>query len=395
MRSNSRNVSRRAVLSASAALTTLAVTATGSKAANGAGRGSGPAATRLQRDTDAIHALGVTGVQARVTAPYGRDRVAVSGVADRATGRPVPPDGRFRIASTRKTTVAVVALQLVGERRLSLDHTVERWLPGVVRGNGYDGRRITMRHLLQNTSGIHDDLPGYTTPEEYRQQRYDVYTREQLVARALTHPLDFRPGTGWAYSNTGFILAGMIIERVTGRPLHQEIIDRITRPLGLCHTTWPGTTPTLPRPHARAYELFPSGDLVDVTEQVPGDPDSVISSSADLNRFFRALLGGRLLPPAQLAEMTRTVPVSADIERVWPGGRYGLGLVRRPLPCGGVYWGHDGGDGGFITVTGATEDGRRSAVVSMSTALGDSPDHHLQQQRAADALVQNALCGRV
>jgi D-alanyl-D-alanine carboxypeptidase len=352
------------------------------------------AATRLQRDTDAIHALGVTGVQARVTTADGRHLVATSGVADRTTRRPMPSDGRFRIASTRKAFEATVALQLVGEHRLSLDDTVERWLPGVVRGNGYDGRQITVRQLLQNTSGLHDDLPGYTTPEEYRQQRYDVYTREQLLARAMKHPLDFPPGTGWGYSNTGFILAGMLIERVTGRSLQQEITDRIVRPLGLHDTTFPGTSPTLPRPHAQAYQLFGTGDLADVTEQVSWDPDSMVSSTQDLDRFFRTLLRGGLLPPAQLAEMKQTVPISADVEQLWPGGRYGLGLARRPLPCGGVYWGHDGGDAGFITGTGVSANGRRSAMVSMSSALGDSLDHELQQQRAADRLIQDTLCGR-
>jgi D-alanyl-D-alanine carboxypeptidase len=353
-----------------------------------------PPTNRLQRDADAIHALGVTGVQARVTAPDGRHLVVTSGIADRDTGRPVPPDGRFRIASTRKAFVATVALQLVAEHRLSLDDTVERWLPGVVRGNGYDGREITVRELLQNTSGLHDDLPGYTTPAEYLEQRYDVYTREQLVARALTHPLDFPPGTGWSYSNTGFTLAGMLIERVTGRSLQQEITSRIVRPLGLHHTTWPRNSPSLPRPHAQAYQLFGPGDLVDVTEQVSGDPDSMVSTTADLDQFFRTLLSGGLLPPAQLAEMKQTVPVSADVEQIWPNGRYGLGLARRPLPCGGVYWGHDGGDAGYITGTGVTDDGRRSVMVSMSAALGDSLDHELQQQRAADKLIQDALCGR-
>lgn len=360
----------------------------------GAVNGSETAGTRLQRDTDAIRALGVTGVQARVTGSDGRHRVATSGVADRETGRPVPPDGRFRIASTRKAVSATVVLQLVTEGRLSLDDTVERWLPGVVHGNGNDGRRITVRHLLQNSGGLRDDLPGYTTPGEYLQQRYAVHPREELVARAMNHPPHFPPGTGWAYSNTGFILTDMIIERVTGRTVRAEITDRIVRPLGLHHTTWPGTSPLLPRPYASAYQLFETGELVDVTEQVSVDPDSIVSTTQDLDRFFRALLDGRLLRPAQLAEMKRTVAVSADVEQFWPGGRYGLGLVRRTLPCGGFYWGHDGGDAGYITATGVTGNGRRSAVVSMSTALGDSPDHVIQQQRAADALIHNALCGR-
>jgi D-alanyl-D-alanine carboxypeptidase len=102
----------------------------------------------LQRHADAIHALGIVGVQARLVTGGGQHTVATSGVADVRTGRPVPPDGRFRVASTAKALSATVALQLVGEGRLRLDDTVERWLPGVVRGNGNDGRRITVRHLL-------------------------------------------------------------------------------------------------------------------------------------------------------------------------------------------------------------------------------------------------------
>ncbi|MFI5938617.1 serine hydrolase domain-containing protein [Actinoplanes sp. NPDC051494] len=338
------------------------------------------APSRLQRDADAVHALGVTGVQARVTSADGRSTVVTSGVGDRVTGRPVPADGRFRIASTRKAFVATVVLQLVAEHRLSLEDTVGELLPA---------RRVTVRQLLQNTSGLVDDLPGYTTPDEYYEQRYDVHTRAELVARALNQPA----GTGWAYSNTGFVVAGMVVERVTGRSLRAEITDRIVRPLGLRDTGWPGTSPSLPRPHARAYQMFGSGELVEVTEQVSWDPDSMVSSTRDLDHFFRTLLGGGLLPPAQLAVMKDTVRVSADVELIWPGGRYGLGLVRRPLPCGGVYWGHDGGDAGYITVTGVTGDGRRSAVVSMSAALGDTPEHQLQQQSTGDALVRNALCG--
>ncbi len=127
----------------------------------------------------------MVGVQAEVAGDVqGGSLVVTSGVADRITRAPVPAAGYFRIASTRKTFDAVVILQLVAERRLTLDDTVERWLPGVVRGNGNDGRRITLRHLLQNTSGIHDDLPGYTTAAEYLEQRNDVHTRDALIARA-------------------------------------------------------------------------------------------------------------------------------------------------------------------------------------------------------------------
>ncbi|MEU4431898.1 serine hydrolase domain-containing protein [Nocardia rhamnosiphila] len=348
---------------------------------------------QLLRDTEAIHALGVSGVQARTIGPDGRQAVATSGTADLTTGRPVSPDGYFRMASTSKALVATVVLQLAAEATLSLNDTVDHWLPGVVQGNGNDGNRITIRHLLQHTSGVRDDLPGYTTPDEYYQQRYDVHSPERLVARAMAHAPDFPPGEGWEYSNTGYILLDMIVQQATGRPAHQEIEDRIVVPLGLDRTLWMGASPTLSSPHSRAYQYFGPGSVVDVTDQIPVDPNlSWVTTTQDENEFFRALLGGRLLPPRQLAEMKQTVPVSAEVQQMWPGGRYGLGLVQRPLDCGGTYWSHEGGDGGYITLNGVTDDGRRSAVVAMSEARGDTPEHILDQENAASDLIDHALC---
>ncbi|WP_433789477.1 serine hydrolase domain-containing protein [Actinoplanes sp. CA-252034] len=328
----------------------------------------------LQRHADAIHALGIVGAQARFVSADGRAHVATSGAGDLRTGRPVPADGRFRIASAGKTFTAVVVLQLAGEGRLRLDDPVERWLPGVVRGSGNDGRRITVRHLLQHTGGIHDDIPDE-----------GAFTPEQLVARAMAHRPDAAPGTAWGYSNTGYILLDLIIERVTGRHWYDEVERRIVRPLGLTGTSWPGGSPVMPEPYARAYRLG-----ADVTAQSPADTGSaIVSTTRDLNVFLRALFGGRLLRPAQLAEMTRTVPVDSP---VMPGARYGLGIFQRPLPCGGTYWSHPGGWGGYITDDGVTADGRRSVVLSVNSVLGDTPEDHMRQQRAADTLIEGALC---
>lgn len=352
---------------------------------------------QLRRDTKAIHALGVSGVQARLITPDGRQSVATSGTADLNTGRPVSSSGYFRMASTSKTLVATVVLQLEAEGRLSLHDTVDHWLPGVVRGNGNDGSQITIRHLLQHTSGIRDALPGYTTPKEYYQQRHNIYEPEQLVDLAMAHePEEFLPGKGWAYSNTGYVLLDMIIQKATGHPAHQEIKNRILRPLGLDQTRWMGTSPTLPRPHAQAYQLFGPGSRVNVTDQIPVDYANLswVTTTRDENRFFRALLDGRLLPARQLAKMKQTVPVNAKVQQLWPKGRYGLGLVERPLGCGGTYWSHEGGDGGYITLNGVTDDGRRSAAVSMSEARGDTKEHILEQENAASALIEHALCAR-
>ncbi|WP_245005799.1 serine hydrolase domain-containing protein [Streptomyces griseomycini] len=350
---------------------------------------------QLRQDAATIHALGVSGVQARVIGPDGRQSVATSGTADLTTGRPVSSRGYFRMASTSKTLVATVVLQLEAESKLSLDDAVDHWLPGVVQGNGNDGTRITIRQLLQHTSGIRDNLPGYTTPEEYYQQRHNVYEPKQLVDLAMAHePEDFLPGEGWAYSNTGYVLLDMIIQKATGQLAHQEIENRILRPLGLNQTRWMGTSPTLPQPHAQAYQLFGSGSRVNVTDQIPVDYENLswVTTTRDENRFLRALLDGRLLPVRQLAKMKQTVPVSTAVQELWPDGRYGLGLVERPLNCGGTYWSHEGGDGGYITLNGVTDDGRRSAVVSMSEARGDTKDHILEQENAASALIDHALC---
>ncbi|MEU3105564.1 serine hydrolase domain-containing protein [Streptomyces griseoflavus] len=350
---------------------------------------------QLRQDAATIHALGVSGVQARVIGPDGRQLVATSGTADLTTGRPVSSSGYFRMASTSKTLVATVVLQLEAESKLSLDDTVDHWLPGVVQGNGNDGTRITIRQLLQHTGGIRDNLPGYTTPEEYYQQRHNVYEPKQLVDLAMAHePEDFLPGEGWAYSNTGYVLLDMIIQKATGQPAHQEIENRILRPLGLNQTRWMGTSSTLPRPHAQAYQLFGPGSRVNVTDQIPVDYENLswVTTTRDENRFLRALLDGRLLPARQLAKMKQTVPVSAAVQELWPDGRYGLGLVERPLNCGGTYWSHEGGDGGYITLNGVTDDGRRSAVVSMSEARGDTKDHIMEQENAASALIDHALC---
>ncbi|MFJ9777081.1 serine hydrolase domain-containing protein [Kitasatospora sp. NPDC101157] len=359
---------------------------------------AGPAddRSRLRHDADAITALGVTGVQARLVTPDGRTVTATSGVADLTTRRPVPADGHFRIASVTKAFVATVVLQLVGEGRLSLEDPVERWLPGVVSGNGNDGRAITVRQLLQHTSGIHDDYPDHTSAEDFRQHRYDTSTPEQTVARAMSHRPDFEPDKEWRYSNTGYVLLGMIIERVTGHPWHAEVRDRIVRPVGLDHTSWPGTSPTLPRPHARTYQAFRADEpLVDVTEQVgPGinGEAGLVSTTADLDRFFRALLGGRLLPTAQLARMKET-RAATEFDPLMPGVTDGLGLFARPLTCGGAYWGHEGGDAGWITASGVTADGRRSVTVSLSGVRADTDDDVRRVEQAESNLVDDALCG--
>ena len=311
----------------------------------------------------------------------------------------MPHNGYVRIGSTTKTFVATVLLQLVGEGRLSLDDTVDRWLPGVVRGHGNDGRRITVRRLLQHTSGLPDyisDVVPDLSAAGYLKNRWTTYTSEQRVAFALRHPPSFEPGARWEYSNINYILAGMVIRAVTGRSWEQEVQARILRPLRLTHTLTPGNRPFLPRPHANDYQQFePGGPMTDTTiAYLPFDGDadgSMISTTTDTNRFFQAVVRGSLLAPAQLAEMRRTVDVPEDHGDP-PGTRDGLGIFWTPLSCGGGYWGHSGDGFGYLVSPVATPDGRTAITVSLHSRPADQATA-LRQIRGITDLIDHALCG--
>ncbi|MFC6882480.1 MULTISPECIES: serine hydrolase domain-containing protein [Actinomadura] len=370
-------------------------------AASAAAVPTGPASAsadreRLQRDTDAIRDAGTTGVLAEVSTG-GRTLRARSGVADLRTRGPVPWDAYYRVGSDTKTFVATVVLQLAAEGRIRLTDTVGHWLPGVVAGHGNDGSKITVRDLLRQTSGVYDYsayLPQDQdhSPESYRRYRFRSYTPARLVAMAMRHAPVFEPGARWEYSNTNYILAGMIVEKATGNPWEHEVHERIIAPLGLDHTMISGTSAYAPRPRATFYQRFePGGPLVDVSIQADGYADGgVISTGADMNRFHRALLGGRLLRPAQLAEMRRTVP-ARDWRIVYKDAEYGLGLAKRRLGCGTWAWFHGGSMAGVSSVNSVSPDGRTAVQIMIPTTPATTEDR-LKQFKAANALMDHVLC---
>ncbi|MGW7753654.1 serine hydrolase domain-containing protein [Streptomyces violaceusniger] len=327
---------------------------------------------------------GAPGALVEVRNRHGGSSVLTSGVADVKSHAPIHRDSRFRIGSVTKSFVATVVLQLVGEHRVALDAPVERYLPGVVRGHGNDGRRITVRQLLQHTSGVPDIL-DYLTPREILEDPLAHHDTRDLVNIALAHPPTFKPGTGWRYSNTGYLLAGMLIEKVTGHTYGEEIRRRVIAPLGLRETYVPGDAPSIPGPHPRGYvrpgEDAPLMDITEINPSVAGPSGSMISSGTDLNRFLDALV--RLLRPAQLRQMMNTRPTGN------PDGRaYGLGLESGPLPCGGLSWGHTGDVLGYETIGGATVEGRQATVmVNVDPGGSDAQDDDMR------AAVQTALRG--
>ncbi|MFF0294567.1 serine hydrolase domain-containing protein [Kitasatospora sp. NPDC004614] len=323
----------------------------------------------------------VPGALAAVRGRDGRTRDYTAGVGDLATGAKVPADGQVRVGSNTKTFVAVVVLQLVAEGKVDLDASLDTYLPGLIHGDGIDGRRITVRQVLQHTSG----LANYTEFLEF--SRADQYLEpRELLDIALAHRPDFAPGAGWKYSNTGYLVAGLIVQKVTGRPVGEEITKRVIDRVGLRHTYFPAPGElTIRERHPHGYVVEEPGtpplDITEMDSSWAWAAGAMISTNTDLNRFFSALIGGRLLPPAQLAQMRTTVPA----EYMGPGARYGLGLASRPLPCGGLSWGHGGSLPGYVTRGGVTEDGRAANVT-----VTEAPSPEVQQ-RVADA-VDAALC---
>lgn len=356
------------IAAAGTALLTTPAAAAGGTVAAAETRQVGHDAT--QAAMDAAVAAGVPGVVAEVRDSHGVWK-GTSGVADLTTGQPRGYGDRFRSGSVTKSLVATVMLQLQAEGRADIDATVDHYLPGLVRGNGHDGTRITVRQLMNHTSGVFNFTEDATFAKkvlgiEFLNSRYDDWTPQQVIALALQNPPQFEPGTAWKYSNTNYLLLGLIIEKLTGRPYAEEIERRVTRPLGMSATYFPGTDPHVPAP-TRHYSTFTEdpGKTYDVTELNPSwawAAGEMVTNSSDLNRFYAALLGGRLLRPAQLQQMTSTVSTEGNL----PRQRYGLGLIEYETTCGVKVWGHSGGIHGSSTQAFGTKDGRHMITLNFN-----------------------------
>ena len=277
-----------------------------------------------------------------------------SGTRYAEAGPGVARADRFRAGSITKTFIATVVLQLAAEHRLKLSDTVEQHLPGLVRGAGNDGRALTLRALLTHTSGLHD----FTTDT----RGLVPLTPVQALRIALTHP-PAAPGR-YSYSNTNYVVLGMVIQQVTGDSYATEAERRIIAPLRLTGTSFPGSRTSLPSPHGRAFTTEGS-DVTALDPRVAGAAGELVSTLADLDRFYAALLGGRLLSPYWLHEMTDTRAAH---------GLYGMGLFPVKLPCGTTVWGHNGRITGSYVRTAGTVGGRRVLTFRVNTTSVADPD---------------------
>ncbi|MBX7548470.1 beta-lactamase family protein [Streptomyces sp. tea 10] len=345
--------------------TTLLLTVAAPVASAAARPAAAPAAldpASLGRTLDAVHDAGMYGIYSSVR--DGSDRWAgASGVADVDTGRPVRADMRHRIGSISKTFAAVAVLQQVERGRIRLDAPIGDYLPDLIPGER--GREITVRMLLNHTSGIGDYVlsafpslaQGSTASLD--EDRFRSVPPEELVRLGLAAPATGRPGEKWSYSNTNYVIAGLLLAKVTGQDPEAYITRHVIDRAGLRHTSYPRSA-YIQGPHARMYENFyglidPPRDYSVYDMSWAYTAGAIVSTTDDLNRFYRALLGGTLVGPEALRQMQTTVPAV--------GMNYGLGIYAVDVTGCGRFWGHDGAVFGAGTVALSSPDGSRQVAV--------------------------------
>ncbi|MEU6834395.1 serine hydrolase domain-containing protein [Streptomyces rubiginosohelvolus] len=300
-----------------------------------------------------------------------------AGLHDLPSGWPADPAARFRAGSVTKVFTAATVLQLAGERKLSLDRAARHYLPDLIPASFGE---VTVRQLLDHTSGIPAaDLPG-TNPEEWYAHRFDVHTPRAMVASATAKEREFAPGSSQHYLNINYTVLGLLVERVTGHTYEREVADRILRPLGLRSTYFPGADPEIRGPHNRGYQVFPAPgggvELRDVTVWGPTDgwaAGDIISTTADLERFITALFGGRVVRGTLLEKMF-TLP-DAKVRTYGSGEPAQFSAGLSVLTLGGrQVWGKSGGRWGYTTAVAATRDLSRTLVHSVGATDAKGKD---------------------
>ncbi|MDF2706954.1 MAG: hypothetical protein K0R62_2606 [Nonomuraea muscovyensis] len=327
----------------------------------------------LKRSIGDLPAADATAAEVRVGGSRGSWH-GVAGVTDLRTERPAREGVRFRAGSVTKMFTTAVVLQLVAEGKLSLDDTVQSRLPGLLPESYPD---IAVGRLLNHTSGLPSpDLPADL--ERVYATRFQKWTPRQYVALAVRNPIEFTPGTEQHYVNINTFVAGLLIEKITGRTYEHEVTTRILRPVGMRDSYLAGDSVRIRGRHNHGYQVVPEGfrnavrygdaHVVDMTEMsststwASGD---LVSTTADLERFVKALFSGRVVPPAQL-EVMFTVP---PVRTYGSGGpaSHTSGMTRLTLPGGVVGYGKTGARYGFAAGVGATRDLSRTLVYTVNS----------------------------
>jgi len=347
----------------------------------------------LQTAIDNVHRAGMPGVFAEV-----RDGDEVwrgaAGVADVSSGSPVTSDMRHRVGSITKTFTSAAILQQVESGQIGLDAPpIDHYLPRLVPGER--GGAITVRMLINHTSGLADYLPyaypslkafpslAKTTPQSLDDNRFKRFHRAELIEMGVSAPSAGTPGgTPGVYSNTNYQLLCELLERVTGATAEECITRNVIERAGLNDTELP-VGPQISGPHSQMYEAWfgmidPPRDYSVYDMSWVGPAASLITTVDDLNRFYGLLLAGEIVNESSLAQMQRTVPViSFEGKKI----EYGLGLHRMEVPGEGTFWGHDGSVWGAGAMSMTRADGKRQMSVAVNLMRWNKLDASGKPQR--------------
>jgi D-alanyl-D-alanine carboxypeptidase len=297
-----------------------------------------------------------------------------AGLVERDGTEAASAEDPVRIASVTKAMVAAVVLQLVDEGKLELDQQVDELLPGVLP------KPVTVRQLLDHTSGVPDYFTGFDSAEQIAARATDAVTDDELIDRAVSMPWTSEPGQEFGYANTNYVLLGQIVADLDGKSIGQSLQDRIFDPLEMTDSTYP-TDSTLDPDALHGYVLE-NGTYTDVTDydaSIWSSGAAVVSTVADMNTFFRALFDGTLIPQNLIDEMQVVTPST-----------YGLGLLLGGDACnpgsGELVFGNRGNGFGYRTYAFSSPDGQRQVSLAWTTA-GSNPAADPLEQPATEALI--------
>ena len=304
-------------------------------------------ALKLQAALDKARVDGNTPAPGATVAIISRNQgtwFGASGISNVVTKTAVVPLDRFEIGSITKPFVATTVLQLIEEGKLNLEDTLDKWLPASIVGNIPYSKEITIRQLLNQTSGIYYYLDDGSFWTEAFKNPLRNWRPEELVAFAYGKQAKFAPGESWYYSSTNYILLGMIVEAATHSTIATQIRDRIIEPLGLKNTFF-AEEEEIPGGFVRGYQDFNQDgtldDLTDINLSYAWAGGAMVSNAPDVAQFAQGLFGGELLKPDTLKQMLTFVDVTGGY-----GSGYGLGLFDFETPWGEA-WGHNGSTPGY------------------------------------------------
>ncbi|HVQ10131.1 MAG TPA: serine hydrolase domain-containing protein [Allosphingosinicella sp.] len=324
-----------------------------------------PADLRARADAIVAAAFPADGPGGAVIISRGGETIyrAGRGLADVEARRPATPDSVFRLGSLTKQFTAAVVLQLVQEGRIALDDPVSRFFPDYPQ----PGAAATVRQLLNHTSGIqsYTGIPGWMVEENTNRP----YTTAEMIALFRDRPSPTPPGQAWAYNNSGYVLLGAIVEKVTGRPWHRAVAERIAGPLHLATIGYGvdrESGPAMARGYTQADGQVRPAQRIHMS--VPHAAGALVGTVDDLARWSQALHHARVVSPALYTAMTSPT--------VLPEGRsqaYGFGL-RIGEERGRATIEHGGGIFGFNTyATYIPSDDLFVAVLANSDAPASPP----------------------